>query len=221
MLLHTVVQGEHIPGIAAKHGFRDFRSIWNHPRNAQLKQERKNPNVLFPGDEVFIPDRELREEARPTDARHRFVLAAQKLQLRVKVIDLRDRPVQRTAFFRTSTDTNLVSPQNQIYEIDIDPGEKNVTLGFPPNATEPARPDILLEVGSLDPETKQSGQQERLNNLGYFAGFSRTPDAEQFQWAVEEFQHDNKTRHALKVTGKVDDRTADALAKEHGDNPAK
>jgi len=220
VLIHTVVQGEHIPGIAAKHGFRDFRSIWDHPRNAQLKQERKNPNVLFPGDEVFIPDRDLKEEARRVDARHRFVLAARGLQLRVKVIDLRDKPVRRTAFFRTSTDTNLVGPKNDIYEIDIDPGEKDVTLGFPANATEPARPDIHLEVGSLDPEGKPSGQQERLNNLGYFAGFSATPDPEQFQWAVEEFQHDNRIRHTLKVTGKVDDRTADALAKEHGDKPA-
>lgn len=221
MLIHTVVQGEHIAGIAAQHGFRDFRTIWNHPRNAALKEERKNPNVLFPGDQVFIPDREARDEARPTDARHRFVLAVQGLQLRVKVIDLRDQPVERTAFFRLgSGDTNLTTPRAQVYETDIGPAEKRATLGFPATATERGRPDILMEVGSLDPETKPSGQQERLNNLGYFAGFSTTPDPDQFRWAVEEFQHDNKKRHNLKVTGSVDDRTADALAKEHGDKPA-
>jgi len=221
MLIHTVVQGEHIPGIAAQHGFRDFRAIWNHPRNAALKQERKNPNVLFPGDQVFIPDREQREELRPVDARHRFVLAAQGLQLRVKVVDLRDRAVDRSAFFRTGNgNANLIVPTNEVYEIDISPGEKRASLFFPANPTELARPEILMEVGSLDPETKPPGQQERLNNLGYFAGFSTTPDPDQFRWAVEEFQQDNKIRHKLKVTGSVDDPTADALAKEHGDKVA-
>jgi len=218
MLIHTVVQGEHIPGIAAQHGFRDFRAIWDHPRNAALKQERKNPNVLFPGDEVFIPDKELREEPRPTDARHRFVTALQGLQLRVKVIDLRDKPVERTAFFRLGNGTtNLTAPTAQVYEIDIPPGEKRATLGFPATGTERARPDILMEVGSLDPEDKLPGQQERLNNLGYFAGFSTTPDPEQVRWAVEEFQQDNKKRHGLRVTGTVDKKTEDALALEHGD----
>ena len=221
MLIHTVVQGEHLAGIAAQHGFRDFRTLWDHPRNAALKAERKNPNVLFPGDQVFIPDKQTREELRPVDARHRFVLAAQGLQLRVKVVDLRDKAVVRSALFRTGNgNANLVVPKDEVYEIDIDPGEKRATLLFPKTPTDPARPDVVMEVGSLDPESKFSGQQHRLNNLGYFAGFSTTPDTEQFRWAVEEFQQDNKARHKLRVTGAVDDPTANALAREHGDKVA-
>src|SRR6185503_1625742 len=81
--LHTVKQGEHLSRLAEQYGFSDYRTIWNHPENAKLKQSRQNPDVLYPGDEVFIPDRELREEVRSTDQRHNFVLSRTKLRLRV------------------------------------------------------------------------------------------------------------------------------------------
>src|SRR5260370_36720170 len=62
---HTVTQGEHLSRIAKRYGFSDHRTIWDHARNAALKQEHQNPNVLFPGDQLFIPDREQKIEAGP------------------------------------------------------------------------------------------------------------------------------------------------------------
>ena len=53
--IHKVVQGEHLFGIARKYGFPDWKKIWNHGQNAELKELRKNPNVLFPGDELLFP----------------------------------------------------------------------------------------------------------------------------------------------------------------------
>ena len=52
---HTVVQGECLSSIAAKAGFT-VDALWNLPENAQLKSTRKDPNVLYPGDVVFVPD---------------------------------------------------------------------------------------------------------------------------------------------------------------------
>src|SRR5437870_2055914 len=59
-----------------------------------------------------------------------------------------------------------------------------------------------LFPGALNPATKLSGQQARLNNLGYFAGFALR-DLEQLLWAAEEFACDHigkpvKTRPAIK-----------------------
>jgi len=71
--LHTVVQGEHISHIARRYGFTSFKPIWHAGENAALREKRKTPDVLFPGDQVFIPDKGIREEPRPTDQRHRFV----------------------------------------------------------------------------------------------------------------------------------------------------
>jgi LysM repeat protein len=43
---YTVKQGDHLSSIAHEYGFPDYQTIWNHADNAQLKQKRKNPNVL-------------------------------------------------------------------------------------------------------------------------------------------------------------------------------
>jgi len=54
---HTVVQGEHLSSIAKKYGFSSYKTIWDHGQNADLKKKRQNPNVIFPGDRLFIPDK--------------------------------------------------------------------------------------------------------------------------------------------------------------------
>src|SRR3979490_2695044 len=69
---YKIKQGEHVSRIAKQFGFADYRTIWDHPNNAALKDLRKNPNVLAPGDQLFIPDKQLRKESRPTGATHRF-----------------------------------------------------------------------------------------------------------------------------------------------------
>ena len=57
-ITYTVVQGDYVSRIAAQQGFAGYSKIWNHPNNAELKNLRQNPEVLYPGDVLFIPDRE-------------------------------------------------------------------------------------------------------------------------------------------------------------------
>ena len=71
MTIHTVVQGENIDIIAFKYGFHPA-TLWEHDENQKLRDKRKDPNVLMAGDEVFIPDRELREEIVHTGKMHTF-----------------------------------------------------------------------------------------------------------------------------------------------------
>jgi hypothetical protein len=71
---HIVRQREHISALAFLFGFLDYRAIWNHPENAALKDERQNPNVLYPGDRVFIPDKNTCVADAATDRRHIYVL---------------------------------------------------------------------------------------------------------------------------------------------------
>ncbi|MCS6862369.1 MAG: LysM peptidoglycan-binding domain-containing protein, partial [Abditibacteriales bacterium] len=63
---HTVQPGECLATIAARYNFTNYRTIYEHPRNAQLRQNRKNPNMLVPGDRVFVPPPEQRDESRST-----------------------------------------------------------------------------------------------------------------------------------------------------------
>src|SRR5262249_52106618 len=71
---------------------------------------------------------------------------------------------------------------------------------------------IPIKIGHLDPVDKASGQQGRLNNLGYDAGVVGETDEEKFRSAVEEFQCD----HGITVTVGDDAGTQAQLKEGHG-----
>lgn len=210
---HVAEQCDHLPGIAATHGFSDFRTIWDHPENAELKKTRKNPNILLKGDRVFVPDRDLRQEARPTDARHRFVVSREPLHLRVKVLDLMETPQPPPCFLVVDLIPDLMGHNDGVFQASIATTVKTAELQFPE-----ARPRLAvpLAVGCLDPIDTTSGQRERLNNLGYFAGFAEQ-SVDQFVWAVEEFQADHLKEIGLaRPTGVCDARTQRVLQRVYG-----
>ena len=78
---NTVQQGDHLLRIAKAFGL-SWQTIWKHPNTSDLKNKRQNPNVLYPGDLIYIPDRQLRQESRSTDKKHGFVKITLGLKLR-------------------------------------------------------------------------------------------------------------------------------------------
>ncbi len=44
-----------IAGIASHYGIRNWQTVWNDPKNAQLRAKRKSPSNIQPGDTVFVP----------------------------------------------------------------------------------------------------------------------------------------------------------------------
>lgn len=54
---YTVKAGDTLVGIAFSEGFRNWETVWNHPRNQTLRETRKNPADLWVGDALFIPDK--------------------------------------------------------------------------------------------------------------------------------------------------------------------
>lgn len=82
---HTVGQDECIASIAKAHGLSP-ETIWNHPENAALRERRGDPNVLNPGDTVFVPERRERYEDRPTEQRHRFRRRGTPAKLRLQIM---------------------------------------------------------------------------------------------------------------------------------------
>ena len=215
---HTVVQGEHLSGIAKKYGFSTYKTIWDHAQNAELKKERQNPNVIFPGDELFIPDKGEKEESRETEEKHRFELKTEKLKLRLVLEDLYEKPIAnaKCELHVENEKFDLTTDGKGKIERDIKPTDKRAFLVIKDPQTPIEEIPIPIKIGDLDPENKESGQKARLNNLGYFAGpFEGKSDEENkamFLSAVEEFQCD----HGLLVDGKCGPLTQAKLKQVHG-----
>ena len=211
--VHTVTQGEHLSRIARQYGFTDYRSIWDRPENAKLKSARQNPNVLLPGDQLFIPDRELREEPRHTDLRHRFQVTRRKLKLAIVLEDMYERPIAVAPYeLRIEGDTrSLTTSGDGRLEREIAPDAESASIVVRDAQTPASNSAIPVKIGHLDPVDHVSGQAARLNNLGYFPPVDGT-DAEALRSAVEEFQCD----HGLAVDGKCGPATQAKLKQVHG-----
>src|ERR1044071_1052191 len=85
--VHTVSQGEHLGSIAVSYGFGSYEPIWNHARNKELRNLRTDPLVLYPGDQVFIPDLQPKTITGATEQRHRIVVKTGKLKVRLRLLD--------------------------------------------------------------------------------------------------------------------------------------
>jgi hypothetical protein len=219
---HIVEQGDTLSSIAQENGFANFRTLLDLPENAALKEKRKNAHILFPGDEVFIPDREERQEDAATGGRHIFLADAQGLFLRIKVLD-HDRNK-----LKEDTEVQIFASESG-EPITTNPDGEGIVEAAIPRDTGKAELDVPekklkmdLIVGGLDPIDTLSGQRARLHNLGYFAGFA-SDDTDQFRWAAEEFKKDKKvTPLAVKkedidpVEGITDPKFRDKLETEHG-----
>jgi hypothetical protein len=59
---HVVKRGETLSGIAELHGFRNWKTVYDAPENADLRAKRPNPHLILVGDVVVIPDRKPKAE---------------------------------------------------------------------------------------------------------------------------------------------------------------
>jgi hypothetical protein len=218
MPVHLVEQGDYLAKIAQRYGFSDWHTIWDHPRNSQLRSRRPNPNVLYPGDEVFVPERELKESPAATDRRHRYQVNRQTLRVTIVLDEIYKHRLADVQCVLRAGGREIAQPTD---------GRGRITLDIPPETHEGMlivrdsgttfdEAVIPIRVGDLDPVEEESGQRARLNNLGYFAGpFAEKDDAENdkgFKSAIEEFQCD----FDLAVDGKCGPKTQQKLKEVHG-----
>ncbi len=214
MPYHTVAPGDCLSSIAAQYGFADYRTIYDDGANAELRRARPDPNVLLPGDRVFIPERDETPQDCPTDAHHRFVVRRKTTRLRLVLKD-RDGPWANRRFklgiegepvIEGSTDGNGLIDQ----PIPADASEADLEV----QRTAQADSGFLrwhLQLGFLDPHDRVSGAQARLNNLGYFCGPVDGIVGPRTERALRQFQKDQ----GLTVDGRLGPATAAKLRGGH------
>jgi len=211
---YSVKQGDYLTKIAKENGFVDYHTIWDHPNNQQLKQKRKNPNVLAPGDELFIPDKAGKEESAATDRRHKYKVKTEKNMLRIVLEDIYGNPVAnaKCQLQVEGKVFEVVSDGDGKIEHEIPLTAQNAELVVTEENKALTNVKLSVQIGHLDPVEIESGQKARLSNLGYYLGRLDVDNPAKFRSAVEEFQCD----HDLTVDGDCGPQTQAKLKQVHG-----
>jgi hypothetical protein len=211
---HTTKQGDYLVKVANEQGFFDHRTVWDDAQNQALKEKRKNPNVLAPGDEVFVPEKAPKKAAAATGQTHKFKVKKEKNLLRLVLEDFYFKPVAGAKCeLRVDGQVfQVVSGGDGKIEQEIPVTAQHAELFVKDGSTPLKNVTLKVEIGHLDPVEEVSGQKARLSNLGYYLGSPDTSDEARFQSAVEEFQCDN----GLKVDGKCGPSTQAKLKQIHG-----
>jgi len=212
-----VAQGETLLSIAHKHGIFSSEKIWDHPENRSLREKRGHPQVLAPGDELFVPELAEIEIEISTNRSHVFRLKNPPCFFSVYLRDEWGEPYSGNryqlklgaeVFEGVTTDAGLVSHPTKP---DVTSGE--LTLWRDPE-NESDTCTWTLRVGYLNPIDMVSGVKARLRNLGYQVGEIDDRFDETAREAVRTFQ---RSLGYEQPTGDIDDRTRNELVRLEND----
>jgi N-acetylmuramoyl-L-alanine amidase len=211
---HTVLQGECLASISKRYGFLDYRTVYNAPENQALRQKRPHPNLLYPGDQVYIPSKESKKEQRSTGATHTFRISRQTVQLRIVLKSSLDKPYVTKKYelaaggqvITGKTDSNGLLQA----EISADISAAKLTLWPGDNESDGAI-SWNISIGHLDPFDTATGAQARLNNLGFYCGAVDGIVGPKTERALRAFQIVN----GLPATGVLDAATCSLLNGKH------
>jgi N-acetylmuramoyl-L-alanine amidase len=172
MKTHKVQKGDCMSSLAEEYGLHDPQLIYSHTDNAALKTKRTNPNVLYKGDVVKVPDKEPGKDSGGDSKKHRFKAKGLVTHLRFLVEDFDGTAIGNKryklevggeSFEDTTGGDGLVE---QMVSASATEGKLTIWLD-----DEKTRAIMWpLEIGNLDPHEEISGVQARLNNLGFNSG---------------------------------------------------
>jgi hypothetical protein len=206
--VHVVKAGECIDSIAFKYGFFP-ETVWQHPQNEDLRDLREDPNILFAGDQVHIPDLRQKTESRPTNERHTFRRKGVPARFRIQLLD--EGEPRADLRYVLVIDGGAVTHEGTtdadgVVDVCLSPGARRglLTLGHGEDEEE-----IELFFGRLDPVTEASGVRQRLFNLGFLADIDATD--EDLAAALRRFQ----AYHELEISGEADADTQAKLVEMH------
>jgi hypothetical protein len=208
---YDVKQGDCISSIGDEHGFF-WETIWEQPENENLRNERRNPNALLPGDRLFIPDIRLKDEYGETKLHHHFRLLGVPVRLRfcLQTWDGRPRPDIPYVLEVDGKKTQGTTDETGMLEMVIQPHAKKAKI----TATPPGCPDEKYEfdLGYMNPAPHITGVQGRLKNLGFYKDPINGNLDDATRDAIKSFQK----RSGLPETGEVTPDLVDALDSAHG-----
>lgn len=182
---YTVKAGDTIFSITFQEGFRSWETIWNHPQNQALRTKRSDPNNLFIGDQIFIPDKtpksvQIKAFTSDTDSKQKYTFKAKsvKAQFSLRLEDEDDDPYIEKAYLLV---VNTPEKQEKIegktdvkgfLKAAIAPNARSLNLTlWTGNNREVDKVEWTFQLGATPPpslstegETEEAEEMEETNN---------------------------------------------------------
>jgi hypothetical protein len=207
---YVIRQGDYLKKLAFTKGF-DADEVWGAPENADLKAARPDPDILCPGDILYVP--ELKPDPLPLNVGGESTYTGDVPTVSVRIILVEGGSPLANELFAvdglpepmsgTTTTDGCVMFEAPITLREVSIVLPNRNLSYP------------VRIGDLDPKDEPSGVASRLAHLGCYGWFPEEEgdfDPEQHRMAIATFQ----AMIGGDSTGECDDATLDALHGKHG-----
>jgi len=199
-----------------------------------LRDARVQPNVLLPGDRVWVPELRRKEEAAAYEQRSRFRRLGEPSKLRIRIMagmvapaeetDLAtsggappaeataEAPLASAAYILTidGENTSGATDADGYVELPISGSARAGMLVLEPGTIRERA--IPVRLGRLSPISEIEGVAERLSNLGFPCNTHARELTRDLSYALRNFQR----RAGLPQTGEPDSATRAALQEAHG-----
>lgn len=213
---HTVAQGETLTRIAKQYGLGSWQKIYNHPDNAEFRALRDNPDLIYPGDKIVIPDLEQKPRFIQTNKPTVFRIPIEKEYFRLKLQNKRGEPLAGTTVEINlgGKSHELTSDSQGLIELELEDGEscEGSLKVFNDKSDKGQCVEFDIEVGSLAPVEELAGVQARCNALGYNCGVADGIMGSKTRSGVKAFQ----AAHGLDVDGVPGPKTKAKLKEVYG-----
>jgi hypothetical protein len=217
---HIVKQGQSPPQIAAYYGFEDWSAIYQHGDNVELRKNRPNPSLIFPGDAVVIPPFEPKVFQLETGKRHRIKIPRPHAKLSLVVKDHEGEPLSGKSFELYLADEDEPVEGSTTGDggveceipLDCETAQLIVWAGDDKQGTRYVW-DLAL-AGLAAPDTDE-GVRQRLCNLGYYAGdgdSDSTSDDEDGDDEESDAEEDGEAGSDADEADEADDVNLDPLS---------
>jgi len=214
---HEVEPGDSAESIAHRAGLL-VKTLWDDPANRSLKDARKNPSTLLPGDRYHLPEPRVKEEDCAQEKKHRFRRKPSVARLEIRFVDEAGKPRSGLDYVLTfGREEGIKGKANGdgVVSVEVAPDapDAHLKLTWVEQPTgEKRHEEYTLCLRRLGPVEEPTGIQSRLRNLSLYSGAIDGRMGNMSQAAIAQFQ----MAHEIDVTGKADAATISKLKEAYG-----
>jgi hypothetical protein len=218
MLPYVVRQGDYLAKLAFVQEF-DADDVWKDPKNEALAKLRPDPNLLAPGDILYVPEKKAEEGLDiAKGAENNYNAKVPLAEVTLTFQDDDGKPIAGEDYEVLGlTGDGATPPKDKtrddgVVVLKVPVTTREVSVAFPRlGATYVAR------IGDMDPQEETTGIVKRLANLGFYQPDPAVEMDEEtaLRGATLAFQRFQR-QQAIDPTGLLDEATKKALLDEHG-----